>query len=693
MQDLPATPPVPRRPPTGCLLALGAAALAALAGGGRVLWRRHAAAQAQERAAEAAFEPATRALREAAATGDPDLDEAARVLCEVDAALATAPTLEAWLTTSASAAWAGLPADLLVARADVLDAVFSLYARQVEPADRAATWALLRQLGPILDPLVLADQQAAGVLALSIPLDASGGRVVLGADGPSREEIQRVVDDWKAQQAGADARLEAFAEREGALLDALERHAAHVGRFLGDWNTLCGLRDRAFLAAGASDWAAAEEAARAAVALAPDEREAHLALGLALTAGGRARPEDPGEPGRLVEAFLAAHPGASAPALVLRALLGEQRGDLEAARRDLAQAAADYPRQAAVLGAPLEAFRARGLTLLGGSSEGRLALDLTQTALFGAAWFSPGLQRARMDFAAGDFDAGRAAVLGHFARRRAEDRWDLGVRDLAYCRQSLAEDYPRILPEAGWLDLEASEAAFGGRLTAAVVNRTDRVLHRATLVLCVQPADAPGGACEPLAPRTEPELPALTATRFEDVEIGGASTGERGVVRAVLVADEGAVFLDSAAVRQERARVLREERMRRRAMAQWSPAMRVQTRASPLIDLCTADLATGAQLATSADPGADDVFVELPASLAPLAPVFALQVDGRAVAPDQDRIEGGRIRLRFLDVADLGAEGPAALLLQADTEPTELVLTWTRGSESAWTFQGVARSD
>jgi hypothetical protein len=57
------------------------------------------------------------------------------------------------------------------------------------------------------------------------------------------------------------------------------------------------------------------------------------------------------------------------------------------------------------------------------------------------------------------------------------------------------------------------------------------------------------------------------------------------------------------------------------------------------------------------------------------------------------RAEAGRIHLRYDDVADFDAGGPAALLLRADTEPTELVLTWTRGPESAWTFQGVARSD
>ena len=58
-----------------------------------------------------------------------------------------------------------------------------------------------------------------------------------------------------------------------------------------------------------------------------------------------------------------------------------------------------------------------------------------------------------------------------------------------------------------------------------------------------------------------------------------------------------------------------------------------------------------------------------------------------------NRIEQGRIRVRFDDVANFDGEGPTTLMLHADTALTELVLTWARDDGGQWQFQGVTRSD
>ena len=657
----------------------------------------------QEEAARESFEPVLDKIEQARVqqVEDPDydLDRTVRVLHEVDAVLASGGSMEDYLRSMALQDYRQVPAEVLTARAALLDVLFRLYARQVEAEDQAATWALVKHMGPVLNVLMVSRLDVGGDAGLSIPLTGGGGSIEIAQAGIDREGVKQVYEDWKLQEAEHKRLQRELMDVEVELIDSLSEHARVYHHYLEEWGRLCALRDRAYLAAHEGDWPAAAAAARAAIELAPHEREAHLLLALSLIEGELETPEVPDEAEQLLAAYIDEHPGASAPAYLLRGVMHAERGDIKAARLDLDQAAAYYPKQAELLVDMLDPYRARSRTFLRSSREGNLVLALYKSSMLGAAWFSPDLQLARLAFEQGDVETGRKKVMDHFARRRAQGQWDLVIRDLQFCEAFLADDYQLILPERGWLDLEVEEAILGSKLKVAVDNRSERTLHNASLVLCLHFTDMHPDDYETFAPRTEPVLEAHATTRYDDVEVqldlGGEAKGVDDVatIRAVLVSNEAVAWVDTITFKRDQAQRKREDRMRERAEERWSPAARPQASENRLVDLSLASLDDGALLATSSDLGKDDVNIDLPYLMSVLAPVFRLQAGGRTLEASANRIEQGRIRVRFDDVANFDGEGPTTLMLHADTALTELVLTWARDDGGQWQFQGVTRSD
>jgi len=692
-----------RRIRSGCQSSVALVVLVAVGLFGWSRWTAWRAVKQQEEHARESFEPVLdkieRARSEQVQQADYDLDETVRVLHEIDASMASGGSLEAYLSTMALQDYRRVPPEVLEARAEVLDVLFRLYGRQVEAEDQAATWELVQHMGPVLNVLMIAKLDVGGDAGLSIPLTGGGGSVQIAQAGIDQEGVRRVYDDWKAQQADHQRLMREVLEIETELIETLTDHAQVYHRYLDEWGRLCALRDRAYLAAHDGDWEAAALAARAAVELAPHEREAHLLLALALIEGDQATPENPDEAEQLLSDYLDEHPDASAPAYLLRGVMHAEHGDLSAARLDLEQAAVYYPKQADLLDDMLDPYRARSRTFLRKSREGNLVLALYKSSMLGAAWYSPDLQLARLAFEQGDEEQGRKKVMDHFARRRAQGQWDLVIRDLQFCEEFLQDDYQLILPERGWLDLEVEQTTFGSKLKVSVDNRSERTLHNASLVLCLHFTDMHPDDYETFAPRTEPVLAAHETTRYDDVEVsldlGGEDKGvdEVATIRAVLVSNEAVAWVDTVNFKRDQAHRQRDERMRQRAEQRWSAATQPQSSDNRLVDLSLAGLEDEARLATSSDLGKDDVFVDLPYLMSVLGPVFRLQADGRGFEPSDNRIEDSRIRLVFEDVANFDNEGPGSLMLQADTFLTELVLTWTREPSGAWSYQGTTRSD
>jgi len=450
----------------GCLAPVLALALLALGAIALVKILRVRALARQEEIAQQEFTPVLDKLTDASSSNeDYDIDQTVRVLHEIDLAVEQNGSMKEYLAHLARQDYRGAAPEVLQARKRILDLLFRLYARQVESEDQEAMWTFSRQLMPALSALSMME----------------GGVAIPGTGSFSvdRDQTKRVLEDMKEQQRAHERFLREVNELESELIQAMFETSEVYYRYMAEWDRLCVLRDRAYLAAHEGNWQASLETAEAAVALAPTEREAHLLRALALIEAPEISPERAQQVPQLLADYLERHPERSAPALLLLGAWHSRQGNGEEARLNLQQAAAYYPRQSEQLTDLLDPYQRR--SFLRKSREGNFILGLYRATMLGAGWFSPDLQLARTHFESGDFEQGRAKVMDHFSRRRNQERWDLILSD------SIAPYSSPTRPWSGWTPTST---------------RSPRLRSSAS------------GACSggPRAPGTRPPSPAAPAT-------------------------------------------------------------------------------------------------------------------------------------------------------------------------------------
>jgi tetratricopeptide (TPR) repeat protein len=634
----------------------------------------------RDMAARRVFAPALDALAHATAAPAQliDIDKTARTLHEIDALLEHSGSLSSYLEELGAQDYRGVAPDVLAARKAVLDVLFDLYRKNSEVEEHDALWKLSQRLFGAVSVLTAID------LDLDVPF--------VGRIGVDEAGARSILDEFKAREAGHTELLADVAELESRLIAVQEEYAAAYWRVIDDWDALCILRDRAYLAAWQGDWQACLEQSEAAIDMAPLEREAHLLQALALIEGGLDAPERP-EVGELLGRLVDEHPQESAPALLLRGVWNARAGRTREARLDLEQAAALYPRQSQALASAIDPYNAR--TWLRASRSGNAIRQLYRATMLGAAWFSPELELARLDFAEGRRDEGRQRVMDHFFRRRESRQWDLVLFDARFCAEILGPDFAAILPEDSWLDLVVEPTLLGGALDFEIKNRSDRALHNATLVVLLQFTDMHRDDHEPFALETVPEIEAHATTSFGslsiDFELGGAKKGRADVVpppRALVVCNEAVLWVDTVEYKAAAARA-----------AELEPAGPTQSHAGELsaleviVDraLAAIDALGGAVPFAILDVPllADGVRIELPRALAALDPAFRLRVGGDVYEAGTNELEGGSIVLEFDRVGDLGADPAGSAVLEIESLLADIALTFERGADGAWRLAGV----
>lgn len=682
-----APPPSParllfKRAGLGC----GALAVLALLGAGGAVgawWvradraRQEALRQQQEKA-EAVFEPARQKL--AAAEPDYDIDETIRVIHGLDAALAEQDDLEGYLRELARQDYRGVAPEVLEARKRILDVLQPLYAKQTELADQQAMWEMTSEL----------------LLATLSVVSVSGDVNLMSPSGEfavDREQARTLWEDLKQRQADRKTLQREVSALDQQLFDAMVDYADVYWRYVEEWDRLSVLRDRAYLAAYAEDWEAAEASARLAMEKAPGEREAHLLAAMAILEQGR--PERYEEARAILVESLERHPDQTAPALLLLGVLAHREGDDRAARLHLQQAAAYYPKQSDALLDMLDPYRMR--TFLERSREGGYIVELYRSTMLGAGYFSPDLQLARLSFEAGDFEAGRAKVLDHFARRRAQQQWDFVIGDIGFCQDLLGADFRKIFPEDAWLDLEVSRPMMGSGIALAVENRGDRTLRNATLVLALHLTDQfPGQYVAVPAPATVPAVLPHQSTPFgtlePKLEVAGVPKTVDDIVehRAILISDEAVVWVDTDAFKIAESEEFRKDRQAAKAglRPEPPPAPKVAP-LRPTWDKVVTGLSQGVDLQIEQKYGSDNVLVKLPRELSILHPVFRLQYGDELLVAEDNLLEGDRIVLRFQGVDNFDGKTPEDDLELILASPFgDLVLTWRPTGELTWDYVG-----
>jgi hypothetical protein len=648
LPDVPVKPRArwPRWVGLGCLVLLGFG-VGAPAGALALYWR-HAAEQerlaaiAQAQRAKEQFDPVFQKM----AVEEPtyDVDTTIRVLHEIDFAMEEHRAPHELLALMAGTDYRDVAPEVLDKRKELLQILFELYSRQTRVEDQQAVFELTGEL--LLSTL--------SVVSVSGSLDGTP----TGSLSVDREQAQELLADLKQQREDRAQLVEDITELEGRLLEANLAYAKVWRKYQDEWDHLCILRDRAYLASRDGDWATVVATTDEAIRLAPKEREAHLLGALARIEQGH--PESLDAAQRILDAYLREHPDAAAPAFLLLGALEQKRGNDSASRLHLQQAAAYYPKQAARLGEMLDPYNRRAF--LRQSREGSFILEEYKATMLGAGYFSPDLQLAKALFAAGDFHAGKQKVLDHFARRRAQGQWDFLLSDIAYAHDLLGGEFREIFPEESYLDLEVAPTLWGDQVKVGVRNRSARSLHNATLVLCVHFTDMLAGDYEPFtAPATLPAVPAGETTDFGAMTISADLLGKTRTVadvvshRAILVTDEAVLWVDTEPFKIAEA----DEFRRAKAQGKPNPEQRTEWHRTMERDLGTATREVLVRGAGTVVPryGADDLSFELPEELAIFRPNFRLEYGDAVIQPDQNVIENGKIKLTFSGVDNLDAEG------------------------------------
>lgn len=620
--------------------------------------------RASEEAVREQLDPVRRQMEKAAPTYD--IDTTIRVVHEIDRALADHGTLRDYLASVATQDYSNVAPDVLAARGEILDVLFRLAALQARAEEQEELWAVSAEY--LLKTMSLVELQGAGGVPTGVDVD--------------REQAQRLLEEMREEKAEHRRVSEAIRKEEAALYTAVSRYAQTLRPHIDAWDRLSTQRDRARLAARQGDWAAARDAANAAMNEPNTGREWEARLLAAQANVELGSPEELDDAERLLATVLDRYPD-HAPALVLHGVIQRKRGDAAGAERTFDHAASLYPKQADKLADVLDPYARR--SYLEKTRQGGWILEGYRATMLGAGYWSPDLQRAKMSYESGQFEEGKQLVLGHFARRRSQGQWDYLFSDIDFCETILGDDFRSIFPEESWLDLVVGSELLGGGVTLGVKNRSSRTLRNATLVLAIQYTDMlPGQYSAKAAERTLPAVLPRETTDFGVLDIDTTWQGKpktrADVVthRAVLLSDDAVLWVDTDEFKLAEAKEFRERP---------KPAPDMATR----MDALVAEAGRAASVSAATALGDDGVIVRLPRGLSVLAPVFSLRYGGREIAATRNVIEDDAIVLEFPDLANFESEDVAVgeLVITVSSVFGERRLRWEPAGGVSWRFAGV----
>jgi hypothetical protein len=637
---------------------------------------RVAQARADLAPAQAALERAVEVAAPAAeAPARPayDIDRTMRVLRELDAAAQDSRSVRDYVERVARQDYANVAPQALEVRRRMLELLAQLAGRLDALDDHDKTWSTYRT--------VLEALKAANSVVIGIPGVLS--------TSPSLEQRNAATAELQKALGAREDLLARIRPIEAQLIQLTSESAPVFRALLSEWEQLCLTRDAAYLAAARLDYEATARHARAAIARAPLETEAHLLVALAHIEGGVELPPEFGDVGRYLDEFIEAHPEQAAPALLLRGVWRARSGALELAREDLELASTRYPQQSERLREHFDPYRSR--SYLRQTSAGRAITGMYEASMLGAGWFSPELQLARTYFAAGDREGAKRQMREHFHRRRSDGQWNLLLYDLDFCEGILREDFEQLFPQVSYLDLEISRPMFGDDVAVRIDNRSDVTLRNAALVLCMRFVDMHPDDYVTLAVQpTQPVLPARTATSYDsfDVEVpwGGATkTVDQLIepVRAILLTDD-------AVIRVETIRY-KNERIQRYAAEAGAAPVTLPARVEQALERVRSS--PQSMKVRTSGVVSQDLRIELPRDFLQLGPLFRLEFDGKRFDEVEDAgsvrhvVEEERVALTFDGAGlQLALSKPDELRLVARSLSRTLTVVFARGPDGTYSF-------
>lgn len=575
-----------------------------------------------------------------------DIDKTIRVIHEIDEAILKHDNLEDYLMKISKEDYRNVAPEILEARKKLLQTTMEIYSRQTRLKDQPDYWDLIREY-------TLAAGSGINPEGLTNPIPLDGIKY-------DPEMTKKTYQQYLESKKVSEEIKQEVRELKTKLLSQLYEYSTVYYKYYDEWDRICLHRDKAYLAAKSGQWDVVASEADNAMKRAPHDREAHILRGLAMVAAMPAAsasikiveaPNQPDPATTFLNEFIQKNPDYSAPAMLLKGVAMQKKGDLQAAKLLFEESAAQYPKQADKLQSNFDPYKMRAY--LRKSKEGNQITEMYKTTMLGGGYFTPDLQLAKMYYGSGNAEAGKNKVLDHFARRRNQSQWDYIISDIQFCETAFGKDFNQILPENHFLQLKVKQTLIGNKLNLSIVNHSQKRLKNASLILCIQFTDMMRE--DYIAIKADKTLPAIISGEENDFgaqEISYQLFGkEKGVddialVRAIIISDEAVNWVDTDDFKFEKMKSEKEKIMKLSKSDVANSAKELGFDQAMIVKLIKENAKIS--ISSSKIKLNDQVSIDMPRQLAFLNPIFRLTGDGNImIEPTENSLDDKGIKLNF----------------------------------------------
>ena len=287
----------------------------------------------------------------------------------------------------------------------------------------------------------------------------------------------------------------ALEENKEAYLNYLTEYTVLYLKYLAEWNEMCLLRDKAYLAINNGDIEGALASLDAVLQKYPTDSESLLLKSFCLLYKSE-QSENISNDKRnadiakdILNQYIAEHSDRAAPALVLLGAYYTMHGDETKAATLFDQSSVEYPREAEKLLDMYNSYNYRNYILK--SKEGHVILEHYKSMMEGFGFYSPNFQKAMIAYNKGNFFKAKDEILKHFFRRGNQDVYDYLISDMKFVERFMPKILDMIFEEHSFLDLQTYNPtlSFSDKLAIEIENRSDKRLSNVRLFICLHMTD------------------------------------------------------------------------------------------------------------------------------------------------------------------------------------------------------------
>ena len=500
-----------------------------------------------------------------------DIEQTIKVMNSLERRLQSSDNLNDFLQSFARMDLSNVAPDILKAKLDLLRIFHEMRLLEKENSDFQFTTTFITGLRISRNIVDGADVEA--ISAAAIGWDRAKNVLTMidkEAVSKSFTELEKYLQTHEENKTKFQGRIK---ELRGRYFEYLSTYTQLNNKYYKEWDAMCLQKDKAYLDITNERFDKVYKTTCDILKVYPNNRETMLLNALSLTMMGiynldaekqRRAPlfcldfvPDGALPMKgdsneyfkhateILEKYISLYPSYSAPALVLRGIIGVSSGHDNDGVSFLDQASIEYPRQASNLKEMLELYQSR--MYLNKSIEGKYLIRLYRSTMEGYGIFSPNLIKAGYYAQLHDYDSSKREIFNHFFRRGNQGFYDCLLSDMQFCDKFLDCSFKRMLPEHFYMDIVTSKGMFSDKkINVSINNRSNVNLQNVRIFLCLHLTDMYTDEYEIVKVKTKNLVPAMQKTDFEPVtlETEDKNFNDISHIRAIMMTDDAICWVD-----------------------------------------------------------------------------------------------------------------------------------------------------